>query len=176
MEFAPMNPPKFYLLSVRTPSSNQYVITADKYPVGLTEEMISYVRTDKYPTTPIKVVIKNRKKVDIMYGLDSFFFNDRVLNIFKENALTGWAVFPVEVTSPIGWQTVLHGLAIKGRTGPTPGQSLFEIDQWDGSDFFTFPRGYSVIVTERVIAAIESFKITGVYWELVHAMKNGEWL
>ena len=166
--------PKFYTLYSPSPSPDCYVKRAEKtYPDEVT--MNSIIRLESILDRPIPVVVKNKKKVDIMFGIKAFYLSERLFGLLSENKITGWATFPVQVTTPKNWAHKFFGLSIKGCRVPVIGEG-FDFSRWDGSDFFTFERGTSVLVTERVISVFESSRITGVKWEKVIAIKDGVWI
>ena len=169
--------PIFYSLFVHTPSKNNFVVSAGERVPGFNyhEIMIPIMRAEKILDTPVEVAIKNTKHVDMMYGLDSFYLSERTLKIFQDAGFSGWSTFPIEVKRPAQWTKKYLGLSITGRCGNAVGTGV-DVDQWDGSDFSTFSRGYSVVVTEKVISALQAENITGVAWEKIPAIKDGEWL
>jgi len=111
--------------------------------------------------------------------------SQRVVDLLKEEGLTGWATYAVDVRDKKG-QAVpgYYGFAVTGRAGSqdlrrgeiidkppivpggNPYQVLrglyFEGDYWDGQDFCLMGSTLTIIVTERVVRLFKRHRIRNV--------------
>jgi len=112
-----------------------------------------------------------------------YIVSGKVLDVLKEYRFSGYDTYSVDVTGGRGDKLSYHGLVFLGKGGHIlPSESgvkygpkrpdgsrcimkmerlVFDLDQWDGSDFFyveEFPRGG--IITGRVYDAFKKHKIT----------------
>ncbi len=111
--------------------------------------------------------------------------SQRVVDLLKEDGLTGWATYAVDVRDKKG-QAVpgYYGFAVTGRAGSRdlrrgeiidkppivpggkPYQVLrglyFEGDYWDGQDFCLMGSTLTIIVTERVVRLFKRHRIRNV--------------
>ena len=113
--------------------------------------------------------------------------SNRVADIFRQGAFTGWTTYRVELYDKKGVRVPdYHGLAVTGRCGAIdrsrsrkvrhpimPGTLpanfwrglFFKDDWWDGSDIF-LPEGTGfIIVVERVKNALESLNIPNIKFD-----------
>lgn len=109
--------------------------------------------------------------------------SQRVIELLKSHAFTGWSAYPVEVYDRKGEPLLDYsGLAITGRAGkqdrsrstiitkpaPVPGGKPYQVykgfyfdeRQWDGSDIFLVDS--FKVVTQRVQRAFERAKVSNV--------------
>jgi hypothetical protein len=123
-------------------------------------------------------------------GLDPLV-TDRVLQVFRDEGVTGWDAEPVAAHSPTGSEVAadwpgLHRLVVRGWggvvppellpivEGPCPGcgrrryqgqvdvQKVFSEDRWDGSDLFiVWPFPKYVWISPRAVSAIQRQRLTG---------------
>ena len=131
------------------------------------------MRGAKLPQKPLRVAINGKKTVDLVYGLETFLANERVLRILETSKFKGWQTYPVQIVSPKGFKPELKALVFTGRAGPPTNEPLsddieFDPKTWDGSDFFTLERTTLRIVTRRVIEALEKNGVTGAKYEVVN--------
>lgn len=140
--------------------------------------------------TDLSVTLPGRKVQDIVWTWYSeCLIQDRVLNLFRDNGLTGFEVKPVKSVfkkarekPPRLWELVVTGWA--GMAPPESGIRLVERcegcghttysepsdvtklispSQWDGSDFFiVWPLPNFIFVTERVVHVIRDNDLKGV--------------
>lgn len=116
-----------------------------------------------------------------------FLISDRVKDIFESNGLTGWKSFPVKVYNKKKEEVLgYNGFSITGRTGPiykkekhlfkkryaptgplvdTYKGIFFDLNGWDGSDFFlpvqrigNDPEGV-ICMTQKSYRAIKEAKV-----------------
>jgi hypothetical protein len=100
---------------------------------------------------------------DLVYSstdLVNFAISDRLKNILLENFITGWSTYEVSITNSA---LKYHGFVLKGRCGDlikpsTETKSIivvqgmhFDINTWDGSDFFCPPSTGFLLCTEKVV-------------------------
>ena len=79
-------------MSVASPSTNIYFQATSPSSIDKVWELSKGERVAK---SPIKVKRCGKKKVDIVYGLDSYFISDRAFALLEQSGLTGWSTFPV---------------------------------------------------------------------------------
>jgi hypothetical protein len=119
------------------------------------------------PALPFKVkIIKGTKFYDVAYYADPFNFaiSEKLNNILLENNVTGWDSYPVEIE---GSDAKYFGFRVLGKCGPLkspPGKGFvkgyeFDINGWDGSEFFCPEETLHVFFTERVKNILEAGKI-----------------
>lgn len=114
----------------------------------------------------------------------AYLISDRMKSLLEENHITGWTCYPIELYDK---KNILiagyYGFSIIGRAGamdirnqPIIEKSYlengpickfykggyFDIDTWDGSDFFILDNSYWVIVTDRVVELLKKNKITAL--------------
>ena len=158
------------------------------------------LRREVIPTEPIvfKYSMGGEPKDLISTGhAVLYLLADRVFEIFRENHFTGWASYPVVIYGKKGELiTGYQGLAISGKCDPLdnsrsqrilkdpltpkgkPYYALlglyFDLNTWDGSDFFV-PRstGY-IFVTERVKEAIEKAKMKNFEFKRLTEIERNE--
>ena len=112
-----------------------------------------------------------------------YLISDRMRKILEENQLTGWNVFSIKLLEKNNEIPGYHGFSVLGRCGQIDYSKSeiiykqmfewsplkkhykgehFDLDQWDGSDFFV-PKGTSeTIVTSKVADVLEKNKITNL--------------
>jgi len=128
-----------------------------------------------------------KSKVDLVWtGVNECLISDKLLNLFKENNISGFTVYPAKVTyknseekAPEFWELIVTGWGgiapessgIKIHdycedcdrtkyTKPTHPEYLFDENLWDGSDFFMiWPMPGLRMVTQKVIDLLERNKI-----------------
>ena len=121
--------------------------------------------------------LKGRSAIDIICNRFTYFINDRVKDLFTNNCFKGWSYFPIQITKEIG--TNFYGLAINGtasiafcKSDQQHGITIgFDINSWDGSDFFKLGDSRSFLVTQNVADCIATEKVTGI--ELIKINPNG---
>ena len=123
---------------------------------------------------------------DILWStsLYPFFIANRLIMLLRENTITGWTTYPVELFDRKGERLDdYYGLAVTGpecdfdpnrskivaKPPPVPqgrGYQVhrglyFDESQWDGSDMF-WVRNVDIVVTERVFRLLKQHKIVNV--------------
>lgn len=143
-------------------------------------------------TTDLKVVLHTADLHDFIwfdYGGECVI-QDRVLQIFRDNNVTGFEVKAVrarfddsDMIPPIVWELVVTGWAGMAKpesgirldesascsecghlryTGLEKANEIIDTDRWDGSDFFmVWPMPRHIFVSDRVINIIRDHQLTG---------------
>ena len=131
------------------------------------ELLIPVVRGEKSLPAPLKLRLHGEVRTDVIGGFaySFLFITDPVVKLLNEMQFTGWGTYPVEIVGEIQPAEPIYGLTILGRVGPWVTKKAFDIKNWDGRDFCTSDRGCPPLVTERVVTAFETAKITGIIWQ-----------
>lgn len=142
----------------------------------------------------LRINIKTKKVGDFMSTFfTEWIINDKVIEIFKANNITGFETKPVEVCNkelPYRfWELIVtgnggnahldSGIYLKWkcqycnliRYSAYENGIIVDLDNWDKSDIFTvtgYPR--HVLVTEKVKRLIEEHKLTGVLFTPSHEL------
>ena len=123
----------------------------------------------------------------------AYLISDRMKSLLEEHRITGWSCYPIELyDKKNAWITGYHGFSITGRAGAMDMSNqpigekryredgpvrkvykggYFDIDTWDGSDFFILDNSYWVIVTARVVELLKKNKITALEFERLSDME-----
>jgi hypothetical protein len=133
---------------------------------------------------PLQVKQTSGKKwTDILTkSVSLHYVSDKFVNLLKENNITGWQTFPLSITDKQGNKVEGYsGFSIMGKAGKIDhSQSkiiekqfapncpivkyykglYFDIEKWDGSDFFILEDTIKIIVTEKVYKIIKGNKLT----------------
>ena len=114
-----------------------------------------------------------------------FLISEKMRKTLEENNLTGWKVFPIKLYDKKGNEiTGYHGFSATGHSGPTSYEKSeiiekrrvphgplckfykgVNIDNWDGTDFFTPDGTYQTFITKKTADILKKNKITNVYLE-----------
>lgn len=114
-----------------------------------------------------------------------YLISQKMNDVLVENQLNGWCTFPVELyDSNKNEISGYFGFSIIGKSGPTsykksviiekqlvPNGSIckyfkgVDIENWDGSDFFTPEGTYQIFITRRAKEIMKRNKITKFYVE-----------
>lgn len=135
---------------------------------------------------------KFRDVLDTRYP-PAYLISDRMKSLLEEHRITGWSCYPIELYDKKNARiTGYHGFSITGRAGAMdlsnqpigekryredgPVRKVykggyFDIDTWDGSDFFILDNSYWVIVTARVVELLKKNKITALEFERLSDME-----
>jgi len=141
-------------------------------------------------TLPVIFRHKYGKKLTDLLDTGSaylYLISDNMLNILKENEITGWNTFPVKVfdkkSVEIGGY---HGFSIIGKSGAidynkseviekslVPGGPIskyykgqfFGYEKWDGSGFFITEGTFNIIVTKKVMQVLKKAKLSNISFE-----------
>ena len=136
-----------------------------------------------------------KKPRDVIWApVGPALLTDRVVEALRNDGLTGWSTYPVDVYGPkkelVGRY---HMLVIEGRSGPIdwrrseviqvqmPGGIFphlkgmyFEETTWDGADFF-WPENFGVVVTEDVVNTFKKLKALHIAFQPVTEFTRGWW-
>ena len=159
------------------------------------EQAFGLIRAEFVPPEPVSAawVYGRRRPGDFIWTSFAapIIVSDRVVRVFRENAVHGWTTYKVALSDRAGEPIEGYsGLAIKGRCGPMqpdrrqeirkPGPVgnvitvyrglFFDPLSWDGADIFV-PEGTGlVLMMDTVVAALKFAAVTGV--EFVRADLN----
>lgn len=97
----------------------------------------------------------------------NFAISERLYNLLKDNHITGWNGYKISIT---GTKKTYYGFQVLGRCGPIkrPAQrgfytgTTFDIDSWDGSDFFCPECTLHVFCTKKVSDLFKINHITNI--------------
>lgn len=128
---------------------------------------------------------QGKKASDFLWTqlVDPVCVSERVVRILKENDISGWATYPVEIFDSEGSRLPgYHGLAVTGavcqadynrstvvtKPPPTPRGSSYDVyrglhfseEEWDGSDIFWV--GAVRVIVGRVKELLEQEKVENV--------------
>lgn len=115
----------------------------------------------------------------------SYLISAKLKDILEKNGFTGWVTFPIQLFDKKSNEIFgYHGFSVVGKcaridykkskiiekrlipTGPIcQYYQGIEVDEWDGSDFFSPDRNSSIYVTQRVAIALKNNKITNLRLE-----------
>jgi hypothetical protein len=111
------------------------------------------------------------------HGYKLFLLADRVVDVLRKGAVTGWTTYPVEIHGKRGVR--IHGyqgFAVTGRCGGAvdagaqeDGRPVYYLDPatWDGSDIFLMGGEGDCYVTEGVRSLLRSAKVRNIRWRPV---------
>lgn len=187
-----MNIDKFHNLSSKLSSTtfsvNSINLSARIDEKGKTDAM--NLLEGNYGKLNFPIVFKHvsgKKHCDLIgsgWGI-LYLISDRMKELLEKYNLTGWKCFPVEILDKKGEkiQEVYHGLSIVGRSGPIDyGKSFliekrtipngplskyykglyFEMETWDGSDFFLVKNNWGTMVTKKAKDLLVEHKLTNL--------------
>jgi len=115
----------------------------------------------------------------------------RLAAVFEAEQFEGWSSYPVSIVSSSAVSEDYVGLAVTGRCSPIdysvgewvsdpdyPSRVLkgqgFDLDSWDGSDFF-IPEGTTrIFVTERVCSCLKRERVKNVRCVRLSEVKTSE--
>ncbi len=138
------------------------------------------LRSGKHiPKNQIKLKVSEGKKFyDIIRLQDPFNFiiSLKVYKLLKDNNITGWRYYEVEIE---GYKEEYYGFQVLGRAGliKRPKSSGFVIgldfkyDSWDKNDFFSPEGTMAILCTERVKEIFSLNKITNIKFENIKKVK-----
>lgn len=150
----------FFLLYRITPNREQYLTVSS---MEEQEALRMYMRGDSRPNAPVPMEIHNTKKVDMFLCAGHFLATEKVLQLLRNNGITGWETYDVKVTNSKPGTPAIFGLIFRGRLGPYIPDWTIKLSTWDGADFCTFEKGYSPVVTSTVMNIFQRENIRGVY-------------
>ena len=102
-----------------------------------------------------------------------YLISERTINLLKDNKITGWRTYPIELYDKKGNQiNGYSGFSVVGSGGSlgnleqrrkdSISHMQFFINQWDGSDFFSFEDTLFIITTQNVKDLFKKNKIDAV--------------
>lgn len=118
----------------------------------------------------IKTSVKLGSKLyDVLYFDEgvNFVISEKLYQLLKNNNITGWQTYSVNIE---GFTEAYYGFQIIGRSGAliVPEKEgfykgcRFNIDTWDGSDFFS-PKGtYLRFITPKLKRLLEANNVTNI--------------
>lgn len=138
----------------------------------------------------LRVILPNRPVQDFVWTwISDCLIQDHVLELFKQNSLTGYMVKPVKArfkrsgspAPPRLWEVVVTGWGGMASadsgvrllescpgcghlrySAETPGSKIIDPAQWDGSDFFiVWPYPRFILISDRVAQLIRDNRIEG---------------
>ena len=110
-----------------------------------------------------------------------YLISDRVVSLLKDNLITGWHNYSIKLFDKKGNSIEGYsGFSVLGKGGKyskvwdrgynkethesfIENRGLYDLGQWDGSDFFMVHGG--IIITERVMKLMKANKVTAVEYE-----------
>ena len=110
-----------------------------------------------------------------------YLVSDRVVSLLKENGITGWHNYPIQLFDKKGNLIEGYsGFSVLGKgckyskswergfnketfESFTASRGLYDISQWDGSDIFMV-RG-EIVITEKAMKLMKANKVTAVEYE-----------
>jgi len=140
-----------------------------------------------YTGVVLPVVLKQssgKKWTDILRpnSVSMYIVSQRFLELLEKNNIIGWKTYPVTILDQENNMIYGYaGLSVIGRSGPfdyskskifekqlVPNGTktnyykglYFDLEKWDGSDFFIPEGTLNIIVSEKVMQLIKKFKIT----------------
>lgn len=154
-------------------------------------DQLSIVRGVTTPSMPLGFHHSEGRKLSDFLSASYVGFNlvsNRVVELFRANAFSGWSTFPVSVRGRSGESlSGYHGLAVTGRCGhidesmskclecgaPSPSGKryrrylgmYFREETWDKCDVFGPDDSSFVFVVEKVKGAIEAAGLTNVMFQ-----------
>lgn len=106
---------------------------------------------------------------DIAHFEDPFNFSisEKVHRLLKDAAATGWESYKIVIK---GVEKEYFGFIVTGKCGPLKRPATagfvqgveFDIETWDGSDFFCAEETFAVMCTERIANILIKNKITNL--------------
>jgi hypothetical protein len=112
---------------------------------------------------------EGKKLYDIAHFEDPFNFSisEKVHRLLKDAAATGWKIYEISIK---GIDKKYFGFLVTGKCGPLKRPATagfvqgveFEIETWDGSDFFCAEGTLGVMCTERIKDILIKNKITNL--------------
>ena len=137
-----------------------------------------------YITFPVVFRIFDGSKlsdiISMRYTGMSALISDHVVEVLRQNNLTGWSTYPIVLLDKKGNAIGgYHGFTVTGRAGGVielvPENEIvfeqrykyqqWELSSWDGSDFAHIKGRYETICTERVRIAIKNAGIKGLRFD-----------
>ncbi len=162
----------FYLLDCASTKGIGYLTLTGKDKAVSPRTIMNYLAGRAVPPHPIEMRLKGSRPGDFLIGELSIFVTDHIIELFKNEKVTGWKTYPLRVVNQKPKAiSGYHGLQITGRVGPLTatakkkGKIDFKISTWDGSDLFVPEDTWFTIAHPRVISLLEKNKIKGAVWE-----------
>lgn len=163
-------------------------------------DKISFLRGRNKNSFPLRLSYKKGKLLSDIVLLGTIGirgYSPRIIDTIKKAGATGIEFFPLEIEGPDEIVQSLkgyHGAFITGTSGPillekskfrckSVGKNLeekiylqvgrfFDIDTWDGSDFFNPEGTLCTYMTERIVKIISTIKLKSVRFTPASAYEN----
>ncbi|POR24152.1 hypothetical protein BWK58_08495 [Flavobacterium columnare] len=160
---------KFYILDVKISYGRSPIKVQSQTKYNKFEHLSD--KSDIVKNNKFKVD-SGKKWFDIIQFADSFKFaiSEKVKDVLEINNITGWNCFPIEienypeqkyfvfyVTEIVGELTNLEAL-----NNYETKKHEFDLNTWNGTDFFTNKNTLNIICSEKVKLLFEQNKITNV--------------
>lgn len=163
---------KYYLFAKFGLQTDQFLVVPDtKRSLVALDLLWQYASGEKVPEEPLVLNLKGRKKVDVMYVSGVLYaINKKVISVIESAKLTGAKSFPLRIPK---CKDSFFGLSVHGKASKPKVKAIakpsFDLQSWDGNDFFTVDGTQLTIVTSRVYDAFEKAGVTGVYFMPIQA-------
>lgn len=180
-----------------------------RFIMGRATDLAEYIEPQDWPelftgnlklTAPIRVdAFRGTRPGDFVWcdPIPITCISQRVVDCFTEHAITGWAVYPVELTDRNGSIVPNYwGLSITGRIGYLVGSRSrletrepvvhggscwrvyvgmhLDCSEWDGSDMCLSPGRYNIWSSERVALAVEDCGLTNADYMRIEQIEWNE--
>lgn len=163
-----MTDKNFYVVSFAAVKQNEIRIKA----LSQYDEQ-SLIRGDGKPLEPFKLRIDEGSKLYDIAGYQdvyNFAVSERVVDVFRKNKISGWDAYDVSIVDVpdkyYGFQVL--GRCSKVKRHKKPGYYKgykFDLNTWDGSDFFIPDGTLTIVCTEKVKQLMSDHKVSNVSFE-----------
>ncbi len=143
--------------------------------------------TGNYNGIEMPVIFKQNSGMNLLDILDTgyanlFLISEKLKSVLNEKKLTGWKTYPIKLYDKKGLEIVgYHGFSVIGHCGPIICEKseiiekrliptgplvkfykgiFFNLESWDGSDFFSPEGTVRILVNENVTNALREYNIT----------------
>lgn len=126
--------------------------------------------TDYLPLEEVSMFVSEGSVFYDVIGFQNpsgFCVNEKTINLFESNGLTGYKTYPISVADN---QIKLFGIYVYGKSGGViPPKKIgfykgvnIDMEQWDNSDFFIPAESQHVMLTAKAAAVFVENKISNV--------------
>jgi hypothetical protein len=168
-----------------SPKYHAYLVGYNVKYMGLAPSIRLLIGNYENFTFPL--IFKHNKKHKPLDILDTgtatlHLISEKMKTILEENKLTGWGTFPIKLLDNKENEIYgYHGFSVSGRCGEINYNNSeilykpyfeggpickfykgwqFDLDQWDGSDFFIPKHIFTIIVTNKIEKILKTNKIS----------------
>lgn len=166
--------------------------TIQVHPENISLNKLNDLVLGKFKDINFPIIFRQKygkKQTDLVDTGSAYLYliSERLLNVLKQNKITGWQIYPVIVYDRNNLKIEgYHGFSIAGISGAIDyskseiikkrlvsggpktkyykGQ-YFGYEQWDGSDFFITEGSFHIIVTKKVMEVIKKAKLTNIQFD-----------